>query len=188
MKIEINLASQPFRRDRPVIIASVAVGLVLTALLVMLVTLTMMERGDLKETRAAIDRLQKEDRTLAVEQSKWEAVLRRPQNAEVLERSVFLNALLYRKSISWTKIFADLEKTIPHNVRVISIRPWLNGRNAMALEMSVGAEQTESMLKFLMAMESSDVFGYAAVTTTQPPTQNEPLYRFRMNVQYAQKF
>ena len=48
--------------------------------------------------------------------------LRRPQNADVLEQSVFLNALLKRKGISWTKIFADLEKVVPYNVRIIQIR------------------------------------------------------------------
>ena len=57
------------------------------------------------------------------EQAKLDAVLRKPENAQVLDRSVLLNSLLYRKGISWTKIFADLEKMLPHNVRVISIRP-----------------------------------------------------------------
>ena len=41
----------------------------------------------------------------------------------MLERSVFLNALLYRKGISWTRIFADLEKVVPHNVRIMSDPP-----------------------------------------------------------------
>ena len=47
------------------------------------------------------------------EQARQDAILRQPENAEVLERSLFLNALLYRKGISWTRIFADLEKSFP---------------------------------------------------------------------------
>ena len=57
------------------------------------------------------------------EQAELDAVLRKPENAEVLERSVFLNTLLLRKGISWTRILADLEKTMPHNVRIIQIHP-----------------------------------------------------------------
>ena len=56
-------------------------------------------------------------------------MLRKPENAEVLERSVFLNALLVRKGISWTRIFADLEKVLPHNVRIIQIHPSVDAQN-----------------------------------------------------------
>ncbi len=40
----------------------------------------------------------------------------------MLERSLFLNTLIERKAISWTKIFADLEKVLPYNVRLVSVR------------------------------------------------------------------
>jgi len=66
-------------------------------------------------------------------------VLRRPENAEVLERSVFLNALLYRKGISWTRIFADLEKIVPWNVKVLAIRPSVNSENQVMLDMTLGS-------------------------------------------------
>lgn len=188
MRIEINLASRPFRRDRPVIVGSVAVGALLTATLALLATLGVVERGQSKATRLAIEQLEAELRTTASEQAKVEAVLRKPENAEVLERSVFLNSLLLRKGISWTKIFSDLEHTIPHNVRVIAIRPWLNARNEVRLEMTVGSEQTEPMLKLLMALESSEVFGSTEITSTQPPSQTEPMFRYKVNVNYAQKF
>jgi len=58
----------------------------------------------------------------------------------VLERSVFLNAVLYRKGISWTRIFADLEKTVPYNVKVLAIRPSVNSQNEVMLDMTVGAD------------------------------------------------
>ena len=45
MRVAINLASEPFRRDRPLIAGSVAVGLLLVGLLVMLSYLAMSERA-----------------------------------------------------------------------------------------------------------------------------------------------
>ncbi|MGH9722690.1 MAG: hypothetical protein ACRD8O_20975 [Bryobacteraceae bacterium] len=188
MKIAINLASEPFRRDRPVIAGSFVVGALLAGLLGLLIYLSLTERTQLAETHATIDRLNASIRAVATEQEKIEAVIRRPENAEVFERSVFLNSLLTRKGISWTQIFADLEKTLPHNVRVISIRPWMNSRSQVNLDMNVGSEQTEPLIELLKRLESSDLFGRTSVSNRLPPTQNEPMYRYRVNVNYAQKF
>ena len=44
MRIPVNLASDPFRRDRPMIVASSVVGLVLTVLLAVLIFLAIGER------------------------------------------------------------------------------------------------------------------------------------------------
>jgi type IV pilus assembly protein PilN len=187
VKIAINLATQPLRRDRPMIIASTAAAVALLGLLGLLITLVFLERDQMRETRTDIARLENELRALSAEQSRVETVLRRPENAEVLERSLFLNALLYRKGISWTRIFADLEKTLPHNVRLMSIRPTVNSRNEITLEMNVGAETTQPVVEMLMRLESSNVFGATVVHSMLPPSQTDPLYRYRVSVNYAQR-
>jgi type IV pilus assembly protein PilN len=105
----------------------------------------------------------------------------------VLERSLFLNALLYRKGISWTKIFADLEKVVPHNVRIMQIRPTLNSKNEVVLDMQVGTENPEPLIVFLKALEESPLFGPSYVHTSAPPSQSEPLWKYRVSVNYAQK-
>src|SRR3974377_2110377 len=125
MKIPINLASQPFRRDRAMIAASIAVSLVLVMTLTGLIYLVLADRKQLAGVRQDLDRFNRETRAIGVEQAKLDAVLRRPENTEVLERSVLLNQLLYRKGISWTKILEDLGTTLPYNVQIINIRPYL---------------------------------------------------------------
>jgi Tfp pilus assembly protein PilN len=105
----------------------------------------------------------------------------------VLERSVFLNSLLFRKGISWTRIFADLEKTIPHNVKVLAIRPSVNFENQVTLDMTVGAESPEPVIALYRALEESPLFGSVLGHSSLPPTQSDPLYRYRMTVIYAQK-
>ncbi len=188
MNISINLSSQPFRRDRPILIASAVAGVLLLGLLGLLVSLNLTERSRLVTTQRDIDKLDRQLRVIATEQAKLDAVLRKPENAQVLDRSLFLNSLIYRKGISWTKIFADLEKILPHNVRVISIHPAVNAQNQIVLEMSVGAEQTEPLLQLLIKLENSEQFGHTAVSSIQPPSQSEPLFRYKVNVNYVQKF
>ncbi|HZT33269.1 MAG TPA: hypothetical protein VFA33_25495 [Bryobacteraceae bacterium] len=187
MKIPINLASQPFRRDRLVLIGSAAVGGLLVGLLATLISLSVIQRGQLGDTRRDIARLQARIRSLQAEESRQEAILRKPENAEVVERSLFLNQLLYRKGISWTRIFADLEKVVPYNVRVISIRPSVNAQNQITLDMMVGSESLGPVIELLKALEGSPLFGGAYLHSSMPPSQTEPLYRCRVSVNYAQK-
>jgi len=108
MNVPVNLASQQFRRDRPLLIGSAVAGVLLLGLLVMLVSLNVGEQGRLKSTQAEIDVLNRRLQSVAIEQAKLDAVLRKPENAQVLDYSVLINSLLYRKGISWTRIFADL--------------------------------------------------------------------------------
>jgi type IV pilus assembly protein PilN len=187
IKIGINLATQPFRRDRPVLVAAGVLGTALIVLLAVLIYLGVNERGELADARRSVDQLQRKLKTVSTEQQKLDAVLRRPENAEVLERSQFLNALLYRKGISWTRIFADLEKVVPHNVRIMQIRPTLNSKNEVVLDMQVGTDNPAPLIKFLNALEASPLFGPAYVPTSAPPSQSEPLWKYRVRVNYAQK-
>lgn len=187
MKIGINLASEPFRRDRPMIVGSYVVGAMLFGLLIVMLTLAYREREQTRETRDLIARSQVQLQSIAGEQARIEATMRKPENAEVLERSVFVNALLERKGVSWTRIFDDLEKVIPHNVRIISVRPQMNGPSDLLLDMVVGAAQSESVIALLMALESSPVFGTTTIHNTLPPSQTDPLFRYRVSVTYAQK-
>jgi hypothetical protein len=62
--------------------------------------------------------------------------LQDPANAPVIERSMFLNDLLYRKGISWTRTFADLEGIMPPRVLMMSIRPEVTVENKVRLEVA----------------------------------------------------
>lgn len=186
MRIPINLASQPFRRDRAFLVASGVVAILLIVLLGFLLTLNTVESGQVAQTRRAIARLQSQMRTVSAEQARQDATLRKPENAEVLERSLFLNALLYRKGISWTRIFADLEKVVPYNVRIMAIRPSVVGPNQVVLDMTIGSEMPGPVIELLKNLESSPRFGAVYSHSLLPPTQTDKLYRCRVSVNYAQ--
>jgi Tfp pilus assembly protein PilN len=188
MRIAVNLASEPFRKDRPMVFAYSVCSVVLVGLLSLLVFLVVNERNQMSATRASVARLTEEVNKMDREQAELEGVLRQPANAEVLERSLLLNTLVERKSISWTRIFADLEGVLPHNVRVISVRlPQINSRNQVSLDMTVGAQDPAPVIDFLKRLQESPLFGPASLHSSLPPTQNEPLYRYRISVDYAQK-
>jgi type IV pilus assembly protein PilN len=185
-RLHLNLASEPFRRDRPMIVASIAVGLLMAAVLAVQIYLVLSEREQMADTRAAIAEYERQLARVNADDAKLQAVLRQPENAEALERTVLLNTLIRRKAISWTKIFADLEKVMPHNVRLISIRPEIAGNNEVALQMIVGAQSHEPVLQMLVNLQGTSMFGPASISNLLPPSQSDPLYRFRVSVTYAQ--
>lgn len=187
MKIPINLASQPFRRVRAMLMASAAVSLLLLATLGALVSLILTDRSQEAGVRQNIARLNRRIVQEQAEQGRLAAELAKPENAEVLERSVFINTLLYRKGISWTRIFSDLEKVLPYNVKLVNIRPTLNARGQVALDMTVASETPDPEVQLLVALENSPLFGDVLQPQTQPPTQSDPMYRCRLTVNYGQK-
>ncbi|MGA2215535.1 MAG: hypothetical protein ABSH31_19840 [Bryobacteraceae bacterium] len=188
LRIPINLATEPFRRDRPMLAGAAALAIVLSALLIFQVFTIVSEHRQAADIRIAIDRENAQLRFIAEQQAKLNATLRKSENAEVLERSLFLNTLIDRKAISWTKIFADLEKVMPYNVRLVSVRlPAVNSNNQVLLDMVVGAKDVQPILELFKRLEGSPQFGNASVQTSTPPSQTDPFYRYHVTVSYAQR-
>jgi type IV pilus assembly protein PilN len=185
--MNINLASEPFRRDRPMVAASIAVAVLMAGVLGMLLYLISAVSYEGAETAQAIQQTQAELRELTAAESKLQNELLRPENEIVLDRSIFLNALLVRKGVSWTLLFADLEEVLPYNVKLVQVRPQVSVDNQVQLEMVVASQTAEPVITMLKAIEGSELFSSMAVSATLPPTETEPLYRYRVSVNYERE-
>jgi type IV pilus assembly protein PilM len=183
----VNLATEPFRRDRPMLVGSAVAATLLVATLVLLIVLASSDRRQIRENSTALNRVNGELAGVAREQTKIDATMRLAGNEVVLDRSVLINALIKRKAISWTRIFGDLEKVLPANVRLVAVRPQVNALDQLSLDMTIAAEAPEQVIHFIAELEGSDVFGSTAVSGITPPTQTDPFYRYRLTVNYAQK-
>lgn len=187
-RYNLNLATEPFRRERALLLASTALAIVLAVALGLLVTLVLGERQRAKDTREALDGVERTLRQQSAELAKYDAVLRQSQNAEVLDRNQFLNILIRRKAVSWTQLFSDLEKVMPGGVRLVTVRPQILNDNRIVLDMTIGARTEEAGVRFLMNLEGSPRFGATTAQSMLPPSQNEPTYRYRLSVNYAPQF
>lgn len=187
MRIPVNLATEPFQQVRPVLAATAGLGLLLSATLALQLYLTVQERGRAAETRREIAALQQELAALSREQGRLQEFLRQPQNAAVLDQAAFLNSLLYRKAISWTRVFADLEGVMPYNVRLVSIRPQVDSQSEVFLDMVVASQAQPPVIEMLQRMENSPLFGSVEVHSWTPPSQEQPLYRYRISVNYNRR-
>jgi hypothetical protein len=187
MRVPINLAREPFRRDRPMLVGSALAAVLLIVTLGVLISLAVSQRDQKRDTQATLARTNARLAAIQNEQGKLDASMRQPGNEVVLDRSILLNTLIRLKAISWTKIFADLDSVCPPNVRVVAIRPTVNAKGGLFLDMQVASESPEPVIGFIAKLEASDVFGSTAVSGFSPPSQTTPFYRYQLSVNYAQK-
>ena len=187
MKIPINLASNPFRRDRAMMVASLVVCALLVATLGLLGNLALQDSRQIADVQREVKNLHQQINDLNAEEAKLDAVVKKPENASVLERSVFIKTLLRRKGISWNRIFTDLEKTIPYNVKIVRVHPTIDAQGRVMLDMVVAAASSIEVIEMFKAFGASPLFGVADPRGYSPPTQAEPLVRETLLVPYAQK-
>ena len=189
---QINLASQPFQAERAQTALLAGACAVLLVSLVVLGGLILHARSEAFGLRRQLDAESAALKKLQRDQARFSAVLSKPQNADVFATSVFLNEVIARRGLSWTRVFKDLETVIPPNMRLLGVRlPQTaadegTGTNRVQLDMNVGTMQPDALIGLLKRLEQSKLFGPASMVNQTPPTQNDPLYKYRVTVSYAQ--
>jgi len=191
--LSINLASDPFRKERADTAAFAVLCALLACTLCVLLGLFLHSRSQASDIRRQIAKEDAQLATLRRQQNQYSAVLSKPENAGTFANSVFLNQIIARRGISWTRTFQDLGTVMPANVRLIAIRlPQVDSEDAKStnrvqLDMLVGATQPESVIGLFKNLQRSSLFGAASLVSQAPPAQNDPLYKYRVTVPYDQQ-
>lgn len=167
MKLRLNLATAPQENKRPFLTGSILVGTVAVAALFFLSHEAYSSWRASRTLRNDVARWQREIRTTRQQQAELEAYFATPEVRQIMDRSKFLNSMIAERSFPWTKIFMDLEGTLPPGVRVVSISPRLiDGRAEVTLE--IGAANEVGVVRFFEAMEHSKVFSGMVVKSNRP--------------------
>jgi hypothetical protein len=163
MKLRLNLATVPQENNRPFLAGAGLVFLVGFVFFIFLSHSAYASWSASRTLRAEIGHWQDQIRSDRAQRQQLSNYFHSPAAQNILDRSAFLNSLIDERSFPWTKIFVDLEQTLPPGVRVVSIAPKLvNGRAEVTL--TIGAETDESKIQFLEAIEKSNVFSGMTVT------------------------
>jgi type IV pilus assembly protein PilN len=158
MRVDINLASQPYEDARRFWLrwggALVALGILTLLLLIITVNGWIGARKD----RQLISKYEAQSAARDKEKADAEALLNLPQNSVTRDRSQFLNDLFQRKAFSWTKAFEDLEQVMPRPLHVVSIHPELAPDNELEIKLIVAGDSREHALDLVSKMEASQHF------------------------------
>lgn len=174
MRLDINLASHPYQ-DTGQFWVRWGTGIALLGI-VTLVLLYAVISGFLQARRAQvlIDKGEKQIASLNAERAAKEAMLNRPENRDMRDRSAFLNELFLRKAFSWTRVFEELERVMPPLLHVVSIKPEMGTDNQLEIKLTVAGESRERALELVRRMEGSMRFHQTQVLTEKFVTSGKP--------------
>lgn len=162
MKLRLNVATVPHENNRPFIAGAGVLGALALIALVLLARETYVSREANVQLRSDTASLETDIRAERAHHQELQDFFNTKPVQQTLARAQFLNSLITERSFPWTKIFMDLEKTLPAGVHVVSIAPKLvNGRANVS--MVIGASSEESKIQFLQAIEKSKNFSNVAV-------------------------
>jgi hypothetical protein len=187
MRLKINLATQPYEDARH--FRSVWTGLIGGLLLLAIVlSYAVVTRWHTYRTMSAnITREKQIISDFDTKQQQGLAILNKSENQDVRQQSEFLNDLIRRKEISWTKIFSDLEKMMPPHLRVLSVEPKIQ-QDSIVISMTLGGDARERPAELVRRMEKSRTFRNAHILSEQDavasPGQPDPL-RFLVQADYV---
>ena len=171
MRLNLNLATHPLENKRSFIVLSALAGTIeIVALLIFSHSVYTSWRSS-RDLRAQIAASQAQIRADQQRHQELAAFFKTPHAADELDRAAFLNSLIEERGFPWTKVFMDLEQTLPPGVRVVSIAPRLE-ENRAKVTLVVGADSDQNIVKFLQALESSKAFSGVQISEERYPVQN----------------
>jgi len=158
MRLDINLASQPYEDARQFWMrwgtALMAVGLLTLVLLTMTLTGWVTASRDHKTMAQERDLIAQRDQKRA----EAERVLNLPENRTTRDESQVLNELIERKAFSWTLVLENLEKVMPTRLHLVAINPELDEDKQLAMKMTVAGDSRERAIELARRMEESHRF------------------------------
>jgi type IV pilus assembly protein PilN len=163
MRININLASNPYEVARQYTRRLGALVVALVVLTIGLIAYIFYQRSQTREVNQRIRSAQQEIANLDNERATAVTVLNQPQNRDVADQSQFLNNLFVRKSLSWTKVFTEMERLMPPNIHVISMKPEFDRDNQLVLHVVVVTSTRDTAVELVKRMEKSAHFRSAQV-------------------------
>jgi Tfp pilus assembly protein PilN len=170
MKLRLNLSTTPQENRRPFLAAAGVIGTLGIIAFAILAQASFRQWRANREIRADISRLEDQIRASTDQQADLDQYFHSDPAQKILERANFLNSLIGERSFPWTKVFADLEETLPAGVRVVNIYPKLvNGQAEVIL--TIGAANDEQKIRFLEAIEKSKKFSDIHVTSERRTDQ-----------------
>lgn len=158
MNNTLNLASRPFNNRILPWVLTVVILLFAMIGLILVVHLTTQANSQAAVEQAEIDGLRKQERTLLTTAQQVKNSLT-PEQQQALRAA---HELVDRKAFSWSRLFADLEASLPANVKVsrIAVRNVAthSDQTVAELELGVFAKSPTTITDMISAMDRGGTF------------------------------
>ena len=179
--IHLNLASRPFRDERPFIMVVVIASLLIAFLTLMNFDSWYRYRNETQETRAKIASLEKQAQDERARTDVLNQKLRAVDVKRLAKQTQFANSVLAERAFSWSELLDHMERVLPDYVRVESITPSFLPNGMVSLALQCTARDADGLVKTLNQLNRDPHF-------VNPFPRNEDHtdqgYRFSLGVDY----
>ncbi len=155
--LRTNLSARPFYNER---LAGFVIGIVgIVAIAVVVVSVQQIVSLSSERTRLRDQIARDEAATSRADRDAIE--LQKQINSKTLKglalSTVEANKLIDERTFSWTVFFGLIEKTLPNDVRVVSVAPNVDKTGVIVL-MTVVSKRTEDLAKFIEGLQGTGAF------------------------------
>jgi len=182
--LRTNLSTRPFYNIRAVqaVLGALAVAVVLMTLgnVFQLVRLSSSERA----LGARASQAEAEAARLRDEAQKIRAQINTKELGEVAAAAAEANAIIDLRAFSWSDLLAELEATLPENVRLRDFQPSLDREGRFVVSLRVQARRVPDLEAFLDGLEKTGMF--RTVLAAEEQTNAEGLIDALVQGEYLQ--
>jgi hypothetical protein len=173
MYIRLNLATKPLISHRPFLAGAAIAALVGGILFAILGWRFYTLRQADADLRARTEKVQNEMSQIYTQRQQLDRFFSQPETVGLQDRAKFTAAVMEGSSFNWTRLFMDLEHTLPAGVHVLRIEPKLD-KGGAEVKFAIGAANEDAKLKLLKAFEDSKSFSRLELLDEHTGTQGQP--------------
>src|SRR5437773_3164407 len=185
MSAKLNLASHPFRNRALPWTVTALITIVSFLALIYIAQSTFRTNAKIVSTQRDIDELKKENDSLTKQQKAIETALT-PEQKKDLKYS---HALVDRKQFSWSRLFSDLEASLPGGVRITRIQVKevrMQGDRPVAdLDLVVASKTYINVTDMIQEMASQGIFNPVLVAQNPQRGKGETGSEYELAVHYV---
>ena len=179
--LHLNLASRPYRNERPFIAVVVVSSLLIAFLTLMNFDSWYRYRNETQTTRAKIASLEQQAEQ---ERVRTEAVNQKIRGVDVkllAKQTQFANTQLAQRAFSWSELLDHLERVLPDYVRIETIIPSFSPNGLVHLTLQCVARDGDGLVNTLNRLNRNEHFSNPFPTNEDHTDQG---YRFTIGVDY----
>ncbi len=179
--LHLNLASRPYRDERPFIAVVVISSLLIAFLTLMNFDAWYRYRNETQSTRAKIDALEKQAED---ERAHADALTQKIRNVDVkllAKQTQFANSQLAERAFSWSELLDRLERVLPDYVRIESISPTFGQNGLVHLNLQCMGRDPNSLVTTLNRFNHDVHFANAFPANVDHTDQG---FHFNVGVDY----
>ena len=185
MTAKLNLASDPFRNRALPWAVTVVVAVTSIIALLFIARSTVKTNAQIQATQRDLADLQKQTDALNRRAVEIKVALT-PEQQRTLKSA---HALVDRKRFSWSRLFADLEASLPGSVRVARIAvkevSAQDDRSVANLDLTVVSNNPATITQMIQDMEREGVFQAELISQNARRGRGESGAEYEMNVHYV---